>query len=367
VKVLIVSNLDSEEPFGQFIRPFWFGRGLAGHGVEVGNVGVDGRLVDFGPAWSTRAKSLRPMISLTRRAVAEFAPDVVYAHEMRGCMAAVLGARGVQLVVDYHSLPSYEYAGYARGVSGTKALVYRAASRRSWLAERLGARRSQRTICAGGQVADRLAADHRPAVPPVVITNGVDPKLLETPPTPDSPYNGQSDRHVVTMLPDTPANERARRFLGEVAGELAARSPRVVAHVLGAEGEGGPTLRYEGFQPDLGPWIEHADACLMPYPEDATRFGGAMNKLLESLARGRRVITTPEGLFGLEDVADWPGVIQAPAEPAPFAEAVVAGTARDAPALDPTRAAVHERLRWDVLAGRVAEVLDDAARRGRSG
>ena len=58
VRVLIVSNLDSDKPFGQFLRPFHLGRGLARHGLEVGNVGVDCSLVDFGPTWSTGTKSL---------------------------------------------------------------------------------------------------------------------------------------------------------------------------------------------------------------------------------------------------------------------------------------------------------------------
>ena len=48
MKVLIVSNLDSDRPFGQFLRPFHMGRGLARHGLDVGNVGVNCSRIDFG-------------------------------------------------------------------------------------------------------------------------------------------------------------------------------------------------------------------------------------------------------------------------------------------------------------------------------
>jgi glycosyltransferase involved in cell wall biosynthesis len=361
LRILVLSNLDSARPFGQYLRPFHLGRGLARQGHEVGNVAVDCSGVTFGPAWSTGAKSLGRLTSLAHTARREFRPDVIYAHELRPATAALLAPGDVPVVVDLHSLPSVEWRGYVGEETGWTAALYRLAGARAGLSERLIARRADRVICAGANVAGRFTELYRPRVPTEVIVNGVERELLSDAPMAESPYAGEpGDRHAVTTLPGgvTPSNDRARRFLEAVAQELEGHSPRVTLHVLGASApEGGSRIRYHGFQPELWPWIDHADVCMLPYPQEAALCGGPRNKLLESLARGHAVVTTEEGTRGLEEVAGWPGVHIAGDRPASFAQALRVAAGDGIVGLEERRERMLARLEWDVLAAEVGTVL----------
>ena len=365
IRLLIVSNLDSDRPFGQFLRPYHMGRGLARHGLEVGSVGVNCSRVDFGPTWSTGKKSLAQVARLAARAHRAFDPDVVYAHELRPATASIVALRGVPVVADLHSLPSVEWRGYVAEASGRQAAVYRLAGFRASLSERLIAGRADRVIAAGANVAERFSELYRPDAAPVVVVNGVDHDMLAAPTATASPYEGEhGDRHAVTTLPAsvTPSNDRATRFLEAVDAELEGHSPRVALHVLGAShGPPRSRVRFHGYQPELMPWIDHADACLLPYPPEAALCGGPRNKLLEYLARGRAIVTTEEGTRGLEEVASWPGVHVAGDNPASFAAALRAAIDRKDGGLELRREWIRERLVWDTLAGEVAQVLSRAA------
>lgn len=363
MRILIVSNLDSSAPFGQFLRPFHLGRGLSRIGVEVYNVGVDCRLVDFGPSWSTHAKSLQSYVKATRQAIAEVKPDVVYGHEARGGTAAILAAGGLPVAVDYHALPSVEWARYARSASRAKAALYLAAAARSAGGEQLMARRGDAIIAAGDELAADLQRMHRPRVAPVVVPNGVSDDLLEREPSADSPYS-DGRRHAVATVPAavTEANTRALEFLRAVAEQLAAGSSDVELHVVGSDtGPRSDRLHYEGFHDilrgDGAAWISHADVCLLPYPDAASLAGGPRNKLLEYLALGRTIVTTHEGLRGLREVSDWPGVTVTSDDPAAFAAAIVASADAGAENLDAARPRVRERLRWETLAEKVRDTL----------
>lgn len=355
MRILIVSNLDSNAPFGQFLRPFHLGRGLARTGAEVYNVGVDCRLVDFGPSWSTHAKSLKSYVHAARRAISEIRPDVVYGHEARGGAAAVLAAGGLPVAVDYHALPSLEWARYARTAPRTRAALYLAAAARSAGGEQLMARRGDAIIAAGQELADDLQRLHRPRVAPVVVPNGVSDDLLNASQMAQSPYT-TGRKHAMATVPSavTEANARALDFLQAVAKHLPTEDGAVDLHVVGsADGPQAAQLHYEGFQEDLRAWVGHADVCLLPYPKEASLAGGPRNKLLEYLAIGRTIVTTQEGLRGLREVADWPGVTVTSDDPAEYAAAIVAAADHAATSLESVRPRVRERLRWETLAEQV--------------
>lgn len=358
MKVLIVSNLDSRQPYGQFLRPFHMGAGLTDAGAAVAYVGVDCSAVVDGTSWSTSSKSLRTIAKATRVAARRFLPDVVYGHEMRGAMAALIGAHRVPLVADFHSLPSVEWNGYAQGQPPVEAAKYRLAGLRSATAERLIVRRAQRVVAAGDEVADELARRYSPRVAPLIVGNGVADHLLQRPAVQESPYG--PGKHAMTTIPaaQSVSNARGLSFLARVADVLTEMQAELTIHVLGSErGPGAAALRYEGFKADLLPWVTQADVCLLPYPADAALCGGARNKLLEYLACGRTLVTTREGLRGLREAAQWPGVTVTGDDPRAFAAAAVAAAADSAPMLDDKRAEIHERLRWGRLAGEVLEVL----------
>jgi glycosyltransferase involved in cell wall biosynthesis len=358
VRVLIVSNLESTRPFGQFGRPFFLGREMARQGVEVASVGVDCSRVDFGPAWSVGRQVLGRLTRATALARQRFAPDVIYAHQNMPGMAALLAAAGVPVAADFHSLPSVEWRALAAAARGPEAAAHRLRWARAVAVERLLARRAALVVSAGESLTEEIVRRHRPPRRPLTIANGVDHELLEAAPAPDSPYDGDRGPRALAILPMSSAtNRRALEFLGEVATHLDGLPAAPTVHVVGTDdGPRAGTLRYHGIQ-QVRPWLDHADVCLLPYPADAMHFGGSKYKLMEYLARGRRVVSTPEGVRGLEEAAHWDGVTMVPFDPRAFADAVAAAAAPGAPALDEQRTLVRTRYRWDVLARELAAGL----------
>jgi glycosyltransferase involved in cell wall biosynthesis len=370
VRILLVSNLDSSNPTGQFLRPYNLGRGLAQLGDHVVCVGVDCGAVGFGPSWSTHAKSLGHYVGALRAASRREQFDVVYGHEARGGTAAILAGLGLPVVVDYHALPSVEWAGYARSATGANRVKYTLAAARSGAGEQLMARRADGIVAAGEELAEDLRRIHHPAVEPVVVSNGVPEALLDRERASASPYSGRgSARTAIATIPAAvgQANVRATEFVRAVALELDALDADLSVHVLGADaGPMAPKLHYEGFHDmatgDGAAWVAHADVCLLPYPDEAALAGGPRNKLLEYLAIGRTIVTTREGLRGLREVGNWPGVTVTTDDPADFARAVATAAQPGSGGLQDARPQVRERLRWEVLAGRVHAVLESVVR-----
>ncbi len=363
VKVLIASNLDSRHPFGQFTRPYFLGAGMAEAGLEVANVGIDCSRVTFGPSWSIRRASLRRFRSAIAAAIRRFAPDAVYAHQNLPATAALLAAPPTPVAADFHSIPSVEWLALARGATRGEIGRYLAAAAKARAAERFVAGRADLVIAASTQMAEEVARRYAPRKTPVAVPNGVDPALLDAPAPSSTPF-AAGTRNVVATIPTaaSPSNRRALDFLREATLALGDGPDTPAVHVLGsADGPAAPGLHYHGFQEDLLPWMHAADTCALPYPEHARLYGGARNKLLEYLARGRTVVTTEEGLRGLEEAATWQGVSLTTDDPAEFAAALRTAAEPDASRLDAERAFVHRRLSWDVLGHRVVEALQPIA------
>lgn len=78
-----------------------------------------------------------------------------------------------------------------------------------------------------------------------------------------------------------------------------------------------PEIRYAGFAPDLRELYDRASLVIAPMRSG----GGLKNKIIEPMARGRPVLTTPEGIAGLPpSLRDFPVVA---ADASSFAEALV--------------------------------------------
>lgn len=367
VRVLVVSNLDSSAPFGAFTRPFYLGRALARAGAEVANVGVDCTRVDFGPAWSVGRQDLRGLLGATRVAVRRFTPDLIYAHQNLPAVAALAAAGRVPVAADFHSLPSVEWSAIAPQHSGAAAARVRLNAAKAFAAERRIARGAASVVAAGAEVAEVLTALHRPARAPFTVGNGVEDRLLDAAPSPAPPALAAPGRHAVATIPAaaSAANAHSLDYLRDVARLVAESAPDIRLHVIGSDhGPDAPNLAYHGFQPDFMPWVEHAGACLLPYPYAARLCGGARNKLVEALARGRRVVTTGEGLRGVPDAATWRGVHVAPDDAEGFAAALVRALGPGSATLEAERDTVRAALRWDALGARLHEHLEAVVWRG---
>lgn len=366
MRLLIASNLDARKPFGQFTRPYHLGTGLQQLGVDVAHVAFDGEDLPNGEiAWSTKSTSLRVVGRSVKTAVAAFAPDVVYAHQNLPAAAALLSSRkdGPAVVADFHSLPSVEWAHVARMARGRDRLAPAVQSVKTRLIERYIAAHAKNVVTAGFEVSAFVRDHFGPRCNPVTVPNGVYAGMLHLPPG-DSPYQADGSKHVVATIPAgaSPANVAALEFLEAVGVVLRESATRVTVHVVGSQQAKADTpLVFHGVVSDLGPWLSHADACILPYPPEAALFGGARNKLLEALAMGQRLVTTREGLRGLEEAADWDGVTVASDTPSGFAGMVE--TALNARvSLEPTRSSFVERFTWDELAKQVLPVLERSQR-----
>lgn len=363
MQILVTSNLDARAPFGQTVRPLWLGRGMAECGVTVGNLGIDCSSVEFGPTWTLGSTSLRNRIAVTRRVIAEFQPDVIYAHQTSPAVAAIVAAGTIPVVADVHALGSAEWFGRARALGGARTGVYVAAGVKARLGEHIVMRSSRRLIAAGEELAERIHDVWGSGLDVVVVPNGVDPALLRSARAGASPYCHDGGFHATATLPGaaSPSNARALEFLEAVALEVRRREHPTTIHVVGCTaGPGEQVLRYEGFQPDLRPWLDHADALLLPYPPEASLCGGARNKLVEYLARGRTIVSTVEGLRGLREAGSWPGVHVAGDDAASFASALCAAVTPSAGTLDAK--AMTARLGWDTLSRTALNALSACAR-----
>jgi glycosyltransferase involved in cell wall biosynthesis len=115
----------------------------------------------------------------------------------------------------------------------------------------------------------------------------------------------------------------AVRFAHEVAQRLEVQDPAVRIVIAGGGSMLGtaPNVRYVGHVDDVVPYIDFADVCLLPYPLHAV-CGGARLKAMEYLARGKPVLTTCEGVRGIDGLRDGIELALAEADPNTFASAL---------------------------------------------
>lgn len=170
-----------------------------------------------------------------------------------------------------------------------------------------------------------------------------------------------SDAKAVTFVGTLfwPPNRRGLEWLVErVWPEVHRQRPDLVLRIVGHQrphkpedqlvpGAGVPGVELVGAVEDLGPWVQDSLCSVCPLLDG----GGTRIKILESLAFGTPVVSTPHGALGLElDVAD--GVLRR-ADPAGFAAAILELAA------DPQRRAELARSGWE----RVRDRYSPAAQR----
>jgi glycosyltransferase involved in cell wall biosynthesis len=103
------------------------------------------------------------------------------------------------------------------------------------------------------------------------------------------------------------ANELAVKFTLQVAKRLLELpdSSKIRIVIIGGgwqteQVELFPNLIYLGHVKDYMAYIDHADICLLPYPQVAV-CGGARNKALDYFVREKIVLSTIEGMRGLTE------------------------------------------------------------------
>jgi hypothetical protein len=217
-RVLIVSNLDLGQLFGQSTRPYYLGQSLAGEGWEVANVGIDCDGIDFGESWSTGGAGLRGFVKQARRARRQFRPDVIYAHQNLPAVAALIATidSDTPVVADFHSIPSLEWQAVRRARSGKAAIMAEIRCIKARASEVLLARRCS-MIVAAGQTLALAISETLPVRPDKIfaVPNGVSSHFLGASEESQNPFLGADGQNVVATIPrhSSVANEEAIEFL----------------------------------------------------------------------------------------------------------------------------------------------------------
>jgi polysaccharide biosynthesis protein PslH len=297
---------------------------------------------------------------LAQRAAEEWRPDVLLVgHDMAAAWAVDL-PRELPAVLTCHNLTWRWYESRARRVDPARALVLRA---EAWRYRRhvLSVLPRFRTAVAVSTLeADELREIGRTHVE--LIPTGVDTQELRPAPREPGP-----PRLLFTGTMSYPPNHWgivwfARHVWPLVRAEVADALLDVVGKgppddVLALDGRDGITVH--GFVDSMAPYFARAGAVVVPILAGA----GIRVKIVEAMAAGRAVVSTPlgcEGLAGLE-----PGRhLLVAEEPEPFAAEAVQ-LLRD-PELSErigrdARELAERTYDWRPLGDRLEEVLRDAA------
>lgn len=315
-RLLITSTLDSTQPFGAFTRPFYLGQYLAKE-FEVYQVGLDCSAVDYAPTISVGSRSLKSYIKVLNKAIADFQPDIVYAQETLPGIAALISftiakRKNCSLVFDFHTFSAFEY--WSRLSSVSNPVKELAQLIKTYVAQGILVFSGNPIIAAGKSTPELISQWYKkPSDRIHCIGNGVTDDLLNTNFQPEAdPYqNIRPAKVVVVVAPKTyqfPTNDMSVAMTIDVAKYLESNAKDIHFVVIGRntqdiEEKLPSNITFIGFIPKREDFVKHlkfADIGLLPFSPQAVA-GGARNKALDYFATDNLVVSTPEGLRGLEE------------------------------------------------------------------
>ncbi|MEL6554795.1 MAG: glycosyltransferase family 4 protein [Cyanobacteria bacterium J06621_11] len=382
LRLLIVSTLDSKEPFGAFTRPFYLGQYLSEH-FEVCQLGIDCSAVDYSASKSIGARGLKTYITAVRQQIERFNPDVVYAQETLPGIATLLATRfgsrkKPALVFDFHTLSANEY--WTRlSVSANKLEVLKQFVK-TYVAQGLLVFSGQPIIGAGKPVVDDIKKWFGVSHARIhCVGNGVPEDLLEST---DSSQNSDpaSDPYqtlrpakiAVVVAPKTfqfPSNDMSADMTLDIANQLKKHDQDLHFVVIGREETDitrpvPKNVTFTGFLPSRQDFVSHlkqADISLLPFPKEAVA-GGARNKSLDFLACHNLVISTPEGMRGLAAFRNGEHLLISEDSVTSLANTVLEACknlAQYEPVVDASVQKVQQEYSWQAKAENVAKIISD--------
>jgi glycosyltransferase involved in cell wall biosynthesis len=316
-RLLIVSTLDSKEPFGAFTRPFYLGLYLARH-FEVCQLGLDCSAIDYAKSVSVGDRGLGSYMKSLRQCIDDFQPDIIYAQETLPGIAALITCKFYlqkppPLVFDFHTLSANEY--WTRLSSSANKILEFKQLVKTYLAQGLLVLSGKPIIAAGSPVAQGIKAWYGSNGPRIhCVGNGVPEDLLSDSSTPDPYESLRPAKIAVVVAPKTfqfPSNDMSVEMTIDIAKSLRAYAQDIHFVIIGRDEKGLKTdvpsnVSFTGFLPsrlDFITHLKHADIGLLPFPKLAVA-GGARNKSLDFLACHKLVVSTPEGMRGLDAFHD---------------------------------------------------------------
>ena len=375
---MIVSTLDSNQPFGAFTRPFYLGQYLVKY-FDVFQLGLNCSAVNYAPSVSLGTRSLSSYIQAVQKCIEEFRPDIVYAQETLPGLAALISLtlkrqKNCSLVLDFHTFSAFEY--WSRLSSVANPFKEFMQFIKTYIAQGVLIF-SGNPIIAAGESTPRLISQWYGNTPRKIycIGNGVTEDLLmngHLPPEPD-PYQAlRPAKIVVVVAPKTfqfPSNDMSVSMTIEIAKYLEPHHQNVHFVVIGRDTneieQALPSnITFVGFLPNRKDFVTHlryADIGLLPFSKQAVA-GGARNKALDYFACKKLVVSTPEGLRGLEEFHNLQHLLVT-GYSAPEVANVVLDAALNLEKYQPlTEAAytmIRDRYSWSAKAQNVAKILQE--------
>lgn len=273
MKICVLTEKDPSQEYGSWLRPVNLARALARLGHKVERVPRD--------KFNYRREKF----------------DVIHAQVLWPALMAELSGSGTPVVADHHSILCEELREFGRPrwkVEAARAL------------QKLSARLPKHNTAASAETAETLSR-WVPEDRVSVVPNGVDTSIFKKLPGKKSairkmcglPVDGKI---VVFTAPRTfRSNVIALEFLFKAVPLTKRHANDTTFLILG----GGPQVDaprgviYEGYVNDLNAYLNAADLAILPYPKNAV-CGGARTKALEYFAAGLPVLSTREGLRGLD-------------------------------------------------------------------
>jgi sugar transferase (PEP-CTERM/EpsH1 system associated) len=305
------------------------------------------------------------LLPAVREASAACTPDVVLAYCSGIAPAALLPPLDtVPLVLDMVDVDSAKWRSLGRTDRTWRRWIYAREAHRLGAFERTVVRHAKTTLVVNEK--EKAALDAPPRTDVRVVPNGIDLRAFQ----PSGPASGEP-RVVFCGVLDYPPNEaaairlataiwpRVRRDHPEARLFLVGASPTERVRRLASDERG---VVVTGAVPDVRPYLW--DAAVSAAPIDTAR--GVQNKVLEALAAGLPVVTTPAVAAGLPDVAR-PGCVVASGD-ADMAEALSGLLRQSAVA---RHALAHEAdlesLTWDRQLAPLLPILANAVRHAFTG
>ena len=208
-----------------------------------------------------------------------------------------VGHAGLAALVDFVDVDSAKWTEYAERHPWPLSWLYRREGRLLLAYERKVAAASARSFFVTANETElfrRLAPECGPRLEP--MCNGVDAGFFAPDPQRVSPFEPGELPLVFTGAMDYwPNVDAVSWFVADMLPELRRRHPRVRFHIVGrnptpaVRALAGPAVNVTGTVADVRPYLQHAAVVVAPL----RLARGIQNKVLEAMAMGRAVVTTP--------------------------------------------------------------------------
>ena len=250
------------------------------------------------------------MRSWVKRTVERVRPDAVFLYS--SAVAQYLDGvdlRGAPVVMDFVDVDSDKWRQYATEAKPPMKWIYAREAKRLLAYDRAVAKRSDAAVL----VSDAEAALFRELVPDVAtkthaVANGIDCEYFAPTHRFASPFTSAGPHLVFTGTMDYRPNvDAVTWFAHDILPLVRQFAPQATFTVVGAK----PTrdvqalraisgVTVTGKVDDVRPYLAYADIVVAPL----RLARGIQNKVLEGMAMGRPVVTTPQGLEGIDAHSD---------------------------------------------------------------